>query len=72
MVAKKFGGMVPWTSPFTIAACVIGVVGLAVIASPVLGWRVPYVTDYRTGLFALGAVILTKIVITQAHLALAR
>lgn len=72
MVIKRFGGVVPWLSPFTIAGCIVGAVGLAIIGSPLYGWKLPYVTDYRTGLLALGAVVVAKVVITQAHLAFAR
>lgn len=71
-VIKRFDGVVPWLSPFTIAGCVVGAIGLAIIASPLYGWKLPYVTDYRSGLLALGAVVVAKIVITQAHLAVAR
>lgn len=71
-VIKQYGGTVPWTNPFTLLGCALGVAGLAILASPLLGWKLPYVSDYRSGLIALGVVVVAKVAVTQLHLVVSR
>lgn len=71
-LARQSGGAIPWMHPLTLVAMALGVAGLAVLASPLLGWRLPFVSDYRSGLIALVVIVVAKIAVTQAHLALVK
>ncbi len=53
-----------WTHPLTIIGSILGVAALLVVVLPLLGVRLPLVTDTRSAVLALAVIMLIKVGLT--------
>jgi hypothetical protein len=60
-------GAMSWVSPAAVAGSVLGVAGLALMASVAFGFRLPYVANDTQALVALGAIVALKVVIALGN-----
>lgn len=62
---ERTGGS--WNDPFMIAGCVLGVAGLAVVASAATGVRPSFLAEDRDAFLALAGIIAAKVAVSTAH-----